>query len=67
MKCLFLYRRWNFIMFFNNVINYGYFTYFKKFVILRFDTNQFNFWIYKKKKKFENLKIVNLKKRFKFL
>jgi len=54
-------------MFFNNVINYGYFTYFKKFVILRFDTNQFNFWIYKKKKKFENLKIVNLKKRFKFL
>jgi len=66
MKVVLLYRRWNFILFLNNAIGLGFFTYNKKFLSLRFDTTQFICWLYKKKVKFQNFKIINLKKRFKF-
>lgn len=66
MKSLFVYRKWNFILFLNNAVGLGFFSYNKKIVALRFETNQFAFWIYKKKVKFQNLKVLNLKQRFKF-
>lgn len=66
MKSIFLYRKWNFILFLNNAIGRGFFNYTKLFFSLRFETSQFVFWVYKKKIKFQNLKVVNLKKRFKF-
>lgn len=67
MKSFFLYRKWNFILFLNNLISFGFYTYSKKFLILKFDINQSLFWVYKKKSKFQNIKIINLKKRFSFL
>lgn len=67
MKSFFLYRKWNFILFLNNLLTFGFYTYNKKFFVLKFDINQSLFWIYKKKKKFQNVKIINLKKRFSFL
>ncbi len=66
MKYIFLYRKWNFILFLNNVISLGFFVYNKKIISLRFEMNQIIFWVYKKKMKFQNLKIINLKKRFEF-
>lgn len=66
MKTLFLYRKWNFILFLNNAINIGFFNYNKKIVALKFETNLFTFWIYKKRIKFQNFKIIGLKRRFKF-
>lgn len=67
MKSIFLYRKWNLILFLNKAITLGFFTYNKKCILLRFEINQFFFWVYKKKVKFKNLKIINLKKRFKFI
>lgn len=67
MKGLFFYRKWNFILFINNAIGIGFFTYNKKIITLKFEMNQFTFWVYKKKIKFTNSKVLNLKKRFKFL
>jgi hypothetical protein len=66
MKSLFLYRKWNFILFLNNAIGVGFFGYNKKILALRFEMSQFIFWIYKKKVKFQNFKVLNLKQRFKF-
>ena len=66
MKYTFLYRKWNLILFLNNSISLGFFTYNKKIIGLHFETNQFIFWVYKKKIKFQNSKILNLKRRFKF-
>lgn len=67
MRQLFIYKKWNWLLFLNNTIQMGFFTYTKKFISLRFDTNNFFFWIYKKKVKFQNIKLITLKKRFKFV
>lgn len=66
MKSLFLYRKWNFILFLNNAVGVSLFSYNKKVTTVRFEMNQFAFWIYKKKIQFQNLKILNLKQRFRF-
>ncbi len=66
MKSIFVYRKWNFILFLNNVISLGFFVYNKKIISLRFEMNQAVFWVYKKKMKFQKLKVINLKKRFEF-
>jgi hypothetical protein len=67
MKQLYIYRKWNFIVYLNGAINAGFFTYKKKILSLRFDTGKSFFWVYTKKSKFQNYKVIRLKKRFKFL
>jgi hypothetical protein len=67
MKKLYIYRKWNFILYLNGAINGGFFTYKKKILSLMFDTGKSFFWVYVKKSKFQNSKIIKLKKRFKFL
>lgn len=67
MKQIYIYRKWNFILYLNGSISAGFFTYKKKFISLRFDIGKSFFWLYTKKIKFQNYKVVKLKKRFKFL
>lgn len=64
MKKLFIYKKWNFLIYLNNLVSSGLFIYSKKIIYLRFDISNFFFWVYSKKIKFKNKKIVDLKKRF---
>jgi hypothetical protein len=64
MKKLFIYKKWNFLLLLNNLVSVGLFAYSKKIIYLRFDISNFFFWVYSKKIKFKNKKIVDLKKRF---
>ena len=48
----------------NNLIVTGLYIYSKKIMHLKFDIINFFFWVYSKKVKFQNKKIVDLKKRF---
>lgn len=66
MKKIFLYKKWNFIVLLNNLINLGFFVYKKKIIFLNFDVNKYFFWVYSKKIKLQNLKILELKKKFIF-
>jgi hypothetical protein len=64
MKKVFIYRKWNFLILLNNLVSVGLFVYSKKIIHLRFDISNFFFFVYSKKIKFKNKKIVDLKKRF---
>ena len=66
MKKIFIYKKWNYLILLNNLITLGNFSYTKKIVFLHFDVNKFYFWIYNKKIKLQNKKIVYLKKKFNF-
>ncbi len=66
MQKIFLYRKWNLLIFLNGALSAGFFTYKKKIISLRFDTSNFFFWVYAKKIKFQNTKVLKLKTRFKF-
>ena len=50
----------------NNLINVGFLIYKQKKNFLRFDVNKFYFWVYTKKIKLKNQKILKLKKKFNF-
>ena len=41
MKKVFLYKKWNFLVFLNNLVYSGFFAYKKKILFLRFDINKF--------------------------
>lgn len=64
MKKIFLYKKWNFLILLNNLITSGFSVYTKKILFLRFDINKFFFWVYSKKVKFQNKKVINFKKKF---
>ena len=64
MKKFFLYKKWNILILLNNLIVTGLYIYSKKIIHLKFDISNFFFWVYSKKVKFQNKKIVDLKKRF---
>lgn len=64
MKKIFLYKKWNFLILLNNLIISGFSVYTKKILFLRFDTNKFFFWVYSKKIKFQNVKVMRFKKKF---
>jgi len=66
MKVLYLYKKWNFLVLLNNLISIGFFVYKKKILFLRYDTSKHFFWVFVKKVKFQNQKVLNLKKRFKW-
>lgn len=66
MKNFFIYKKWSFLILINNLVYYSFFCYKKKVLFLQFDTNKFFFWIYSKKIKLQNKKIVYLKKKFCF-
>lgn len=66
MKKIFIYKKWNYIILLNNLINSGFFVYTKKIIFLHFDVNKFSFWLYTKKIKLQNKKILFLKKKFNF-
>lgn len=64
MKKIFLYKKWNFLILLNNLVFLGFFVYTKKIMFLRFDINNYFFWVYAKKLKIQNKKIWGLKKKF---
>ena len=66
MKKLFIYKKWNMLILLNNLINVGFLIYKQKKNFLRFDVNKFYFWVYTKKIKLKNQKILKLKKKFNF-
>ena len=66
MKRIAIYRKWNFLVFLNGSISSGFFTYKKKIIALRFDSSFCFFWVYSKKIKFQNKKVLKLKTRFNF-
>jgi hypothetical protein len=67
MKQIYIYRKWNFIVYLNGALNAGFFTYNKKITSLRFDIGKSFFWVYSKKSKFQQSKVIKLKRRFNFL
>lgn len=67
MKASLIYKKWNFLLYLNNLVSSGFYVYSKKIIYLHFDTSNFFFWVYSKKIQFENKKIVGLKKRFNWL
>jgi hypothetical protein len=64
MQIFSIYKKWNFLIFLNNLVFSGFYAYSKKIIYLRFDISNFYFWIYSKKIKFQNKKIMTLKKKF---
>ena len=66
MKKIFIYKKWNMLILLNNLINVGFLIYKQKKNFLRFDVNKFYFWVYTKKIKLKNQKILKLKKKFNF-
>ena len=61
-----IYKKWNFLILLNNLTILGSFSYLKKIIYLHFDVNKLFFWIYNKKIKLQNKKILSLKKKFNF-
>ena len=66
MKKIFIYKKWNMLILLNNLINVGFLIYKQKKNFLRFDVNKFYFWVYTKKIKLKNQKILKLKRKFNF-
>lgn len=64
MKKIFLYKKWSFLVLLNNLVILGFFVYKKNILFIKFDTNNFFFWVYSKKLKLINKKIWGLKKKF---
>ena len=60
MKSIFLYKKWSLLILLNNLIISGFLSYQKKLIFLQFDTTNFFFWVYEKRK-IEGNKIVDLK------
>jgi hypothetical protein len=52
------------LVYLNNLVSNGFYVYTKKIIYLRFDINNFFFWVYTKKIKFKNKKVLGLRKRF---
>ena len=64
-KYYFLYKKWNLLIFLNNLVISGFLVYNKKKLkFLRFDPNKFSFWVYSKKIKLQTKKILRLKHFF---
>lgn len=63
MKKVFLYKRWSYLIFLNNLMMSGFFVFSKFFFFLHFDVKKSSFWVYSVTLKNLGSKILNFKKK----
>jgi len=61
MKFTYVYKKWNYIIFLNNLVLSSFLIYTKNVLFLRSDMTKFWFWIYLKKIKFKLNRILKFK------